>query len=475
MSGRRLVPLLAALVAAKLALDHIADSDLFFHLRLGLDAIAQRRLPLTVTYAWSVPGAPRLPIDWLPQLFLAAVYRLGGFPALGVAKALLTAGLVGLVYLPVRRRAGENGRAAALALTLFLAVASTQFFARPLLFGALLLAGLFTLLDRVERGHPREALALPLLFAVWVNTYGGWPVGLCLVGAALARAFLPFSIGGWQAEGVPRGARGYLAAGAALSLPALLLNPSGLALAVRPFWLLRHRAQLSVFDEWSPVPWSHPGAWALVFTAVLLAVALWRSRSRGSPWEVLLLAALFVLALGSANQHLFFAVVAAPVLAAPLAGWLPAAGFLPDRLVNAALATVGALILGAIGFARLRDWQSDLRAAAPVEAVGVLQNSPVAEARGFAYFDWGGYLVFRRIPTFVDGRLEPFLESGVFDRYLEVEREGDVGWLERNGVRWLLEKPGALLERRLEGRPGWRRAYQDAGSVLWLRGVANGP
>ncbi len=469
MPARRLVPFVAAFAAAKLALDHITDADLFFHLKLGLDTLAQHRLPITVTYSWSVPGAPRLPIDWLSQLFWAGAYRLGGFPAVGLAKALLTALLVVAVGHGVQRRTRENARAAALALGLFVATAASQFFARPLLVGAVLLAALVLLLDRIEDGHPRAALALPLLFAAWVNSYGGWPVGLALVGAALARAFVPLPTGRFRTRGLPPATRGWLLAGAVLSPPALLVNPSGFALVVRPFWLLRHRALLSVFDEWSPVPWTHPGAWALALMVLLLAAAVARSRTPGSPWELPLVAALAVMALRSANQHLFFAIVAAPSLAEALAGWLPSAGFLASRRANASLAGLAAVVLGAVCLLRLWRWPEDVRSQAPVEAVEALERSPEGGTRGFAYFDWGGYLVFRGIPTYVDGRLEPFLDSGIFRRYLEVERRGDAQWLERNGVRWLLDRPGTPLPRSLVGRPGWRLAYEDARSVLWLR------
>ena len=474
MPARKLVPLLAASVVAKLALDHIADADVFFHLRLGLDALATRRLPTTLSYSWSLPGVPRLPIDWLAQLFLAAAYRLGGFPGVGLLKGALTVALVLLVHAIVRRRSGDNPRAGALVLALFVAAASTQFFARPLAFGALLLAGVIWLLDRIAAGRSREAFLLPLVFALWPNTYGGWPVGLGLTGAALADALLPFAWGPFRAAGLAPEARRRLAVGFALSLPALLLNPSGLALVVRPFWLLRHRAALSVFDEWSPVPWTSPGLWALLIMAALLLLAGVRGKGPLRPYDLPILAASFVMALRSANQHLVCAIVAAPALAGPLGAWFSPEGFLENRRVNAAVAALAMLLFGAIGVERLRAWPMDIRTAAPVEAVEALECAGLAGTRGFAYFDWGGYLVFRRIDTYVDGRLEPFLDSGIFDRYLEVERTGDMAWLEANQVRWLLEKARSPLDRAAEGRPGWHLGYRDQGSVLWLRDAAAG-
>ncbi|MBQ4333871.1 MAG: hypothetical protein IJC63_00735, partial [Myxococcaceae bacterium] len=92
----------------------------------------------------------------------------------------------------------------------------------------------------------------------------------------------------------------------------------------------------------------------------------------------------------------------------------------------------------------------------------------------FNYFDWGGYLVLRQIPTFVDGRLEPFEANGTLSDYMRVEHEADIAWLESRGVTWILTRNDMPLAQALSQRDGWSRAHaseDQSGAELWLREV----
>jgi len=137
--------------------------------------------------------------------------------------------------------------------------------------------------------------------------------------------------------------------------------------------------------------------------------------------------------------------------------------------MNAAVAALAVLLLGAIGIANLGALHRDLERKNPVEAVRALEATGRQNERGFHYFDFGGFLVFHGIPSFVDGRLEPFLDSGIFDRYIEIETRADVDGLEREGVRWVLSKVGTRLSEALAKRPEWERVHRDGLAEVWVR------
>ena len=174
------------------------------------------------------------------------------------------------------------------------------------------------------------------------------------------------------------------------------------------------------------------------------------------------------MAFSTALYHIVFAVIAAPVLAEQLAARMSPRGF-ENRAANAAIAAAAALFLGAIGAVKLAAAPQQLRAEYPIDAVEALERSGAATARGFNYFDFGGYLVYRRIPTFIDGRLEPFLETGLFDRYVLLERQGDPVALEGQGICWALLSPGSPLDLALNEREGWSLEHEDPLAVLWIR------
>jgi hypothetical protein len=96
-------------------------------------------------------------------------------------------------------------------------------------------------------------------------------------------------------------------------------------------------------------------------------------------------------------------------------------------------------------------------------------EGPIFNSEGF-----GGYLTFRGIPTFIDGRAELYGDA-FLDSYLMAER-GDKPTLSqllaRYGVAWTLLKPQQVAVSRLDALPGWRRVYTDAEAVIHMRVAA---
>ncbi len=90
---------------------------------------------------------------------------------------------------------------------------------RPQVFSMLLFAALLALLNAASRGRPRLLLWLPVLFAVWANTHGGWLVGagvlLLWCAGSLATRTFP-----WP----------WLCGGAVLAIAGTLATPYGFGL-----------------------------------------------------------------------------------------------------------------------------------------------------------------------------------------------------------------------------------------------------
>jgi len=106
-------------------------------------------------------------------------------------------------------------------------------------------------------------------------------------------------------------------------------------------------------------------------------------------------------------------------------------------------------------------------AAALDAAASMGLRGPVFNSESF-----GGYLVFRGIPTFIDGRIE-LSGNDFLARYLEADA-GDEAALAnligRYGITWTLLKPRDGAVRSLDSLPGWRRVYSDSTAVIHIRG-----
>jgi len=104
---------------------------------------------------------------------------------------------------------------------------------------------------------------------------------------------------------------------------------------------------------------------------------------------------------------------------------------------------------------------SALAAAALLGVSGHVLNS-----EGF-----GGYLVYRGVPTFIDGRIELFGNAFLARYVAAVNGDADAlrNLLDHWDVRWTLLAPDQPAVGLLDRLPGWRRVYTDARAVIHRR------
>src|SRR5882672_3314173 len=109
--------LLAALLvfAAAQALAPMTESDLFFRLAAGREILAHHAIPTRNLFSFMAPDFPDLDASWLFEVAALALYRIGGFSAVVVGKALIVTATAGLAFRLCRRR-GAGPVAAALAV-----------------------------------------------------------------------------------------------------------------------------------------------------------------------------------------------------------------------------------------------------------------------------------------------------------------------------------------------------------------------
>ena len=90
------------------------------------------------------------------------------------------------------------------------------------------------------------------------------------------------------------------------------------------------------------------------------------------------------------------------------------------------------------------------------------------------HYGYGGYLISAGIPTFIDGRAELF--GGEFiKKYVEATHltGNEPNLLEttlmRWDIRWTLLLKDQPANKLLATLPGWRRAYADDKTVIFVR------
>ncbi len=484
MSSARLFTAILFIALFVLAVREISDPDFWWHLRAGQYIVENATIPHADPFSFTAAGKEWITHEWLSEVFLYGVYRLGGFAAL----TILFAGILAAAFALTYARSDGKPYLAGFALLLGAIAAAPTWGVRPQTLTFLFASAFLFLLDRFAATRENKfLLPLPLLTLVWVNLHSGYALGLVIIGAYWFAAFaenVSFSIRQRAVNAPvraepnlsPRHTRALLGV-LILSALAVLVNPNGARMFLYPFETLTNPAMQRYIQEWFS-PDFHQTEWlpfALLLVALLATTLL--ARARVPLAHILLLAALGLLALRSARNVPLFVLVAIPVLAAQLAAWLPLRASpqptpRPMQILNGVIVAIAALAalvrLGGV----LANQTNVERAKFPAAAVEwIQQNRPAPNL--YNSYGWGGYLIWKLYPdylVYIDGRADVHGDAFIED-FLNVYRAAP-GWeneLAQRNVNLILIEPDAPLAQALRLNPQWTQVFSDAQSVMYQK------
>lgn len=458
-----------ALLVGVALVHNLTDADFFWHRATGRLIAETGSVPRIDPFSFTW-GGEWVAHEWLGELLIhLLVSGLGATGTLVVFGALAAAAI--WISALVARRLGARTLPIVLAAVVGAVILVPFVTVRPQLFSWVLLAGLAALLLSLDGDRPRRALWLGPLFGLWANLHGLWVVG---IGAVAVYVTLTL-IGQTRMSA----ARGWMLAGGALAVVAVMLTPAGPSGILYPLRYVEPGDWgLANIAEWQS-PDFHDGAHiGLLMLVVGLAVV---GTARAVPaWLAFLAMVALVMSLLSLRNEPIAAVWGLPVLALGLDARLPRRGRTPGarvgrgrRLLEIGLAVVSILAIGVTLGPRIEGTDAAVRRAGlPVEAVDRLAAER-PDARVLAEYGWAGYVIDRLAGSgarvFVDGRNDMYPDQVLRDYSALRAASGDwAAALERYRVGAILMPPGAPLVRAAEEGGAWCPAVEDERQVLLL-------
>jgi hypothetical protein len=105
----------------------------------------------------------------------------------------------------------------------------------------------------------------------------------------------------------------------------------------------------------------------------------------------------------------------------------------------------------------------------PAGAVDYIQQQKLT-GNLYNAFEFGGYLIFRGIKTFIDGRIDQLFLGGFMDRVTRAQLQGTFPeLLKEYNISLVLVAPGSSEARQIERLPGWTKTYSDEVSIVYIR------
>ena len=455
------------------------DPDLWWHLRTGQWIVETGSVPLTDPFSFTRAGHAWVSHEWLSEVVFYELWSHLGFGGLIIFSATVTTAGFLLLY----ARSGNVPHWAAAATALGALASAPAWGVRPQMFTFALASLLLWLLERGER-QPWTLAVIPPMFLLWLNLHAGFALGPALILAYTFGLMVEAAVGDivWQAVrlSVLR-----LLCVVLVCLALVPLNPSGSELYRYPFNTLTSSSMRSFIVEWFSADF-HQARFTPYLLVWLVLLAVLTGRTNRPAARVLVPLILTAgLSLDAVRHIPIFVLVAVPVIAKGLSGLFgarPVALSTSRGMRFQPLLIAIALVLMA-GFALTR-WVVLIRGQAtaeaqafPEKAIEILQAGQYGE-RLFAYYDWGGYAIFKLYPkyrVFVDGRADLYGDDLLqkFATAAEVKR----GWREvvdgsKLGV--VLVPLNSALAQALLLDSRWHVQYQDSHAVLLVRASPSG-
>jgi hypothetical protein len=509
------VLLFASILVGPLSNRPLGDADIGWHIRTGELILQTHSIPHADPFSASMAGRPWFAWEWLYDLLLGFIHRIGGLNAV----VWLCALVVATTFTALLRLQLANGTGLLLAVVLTLltfGAAAIHLFARPHIVSWLFSLEWFAALDRWETSRSQDRLprslplAFPLSMIVWVNVHGGWTFGLAILGIFALAAWIDAVRTGddFAAIDARKRARA-LGRVFAWSALATLVNPYGWRLHLHIYQYLGNRYLMNRIEEFRS-PDFH--GWSERCFGVLLILLVGALAARRRPVKIShLLAALLAVYAGFYSSRnlpvssMLLALMLGPILwetfsemANSSGAWHPVRNSVA-RIVSLAermamqerqfrgslwpllVVVIAAAIClhgGWVGSRHLINSHFDEQKL-PVAAVEFLDQRGDSKPI-FSTDSWGGYLIYHWYPerrVLIDDRHDFYGTDWIRDYLIMMQCEP--AWrdvTEKWQIRTALLPAGAPLANLLRELPQkWRIVYEDKVAVVFEKNSAPRP
>jgi hypothetical protein len=452
----------------------LADPDTDMHVTAGNWILAHHALPFHDPFSNSMPGAHWVVHEWLAELVLALTYDALGWWGLVFLSAGCFALAIALLTRWLMKRLDPLIALVVVALSFVLLL--PHLLARPHLLAEPLVvawcAGLFAARDA---GRAPSVLLLPLM-TIWANLHAGYMVGVALTGFLGGEAVLAATSSAMRWSEIRRwGGFTFLA------LLAAALTPNGLDGLLLPLSFMDKSVMYASIIEWKSANFDSFGP--IELWILLLIAGGWGLGLKLPLPRLALVVGITHMTLAHARHMDLIATVCPLAMAAPLSAQIRAlfagqpVSALRQRIAALARPTERAGLAAAMGaivaicalFAAhplVRDDGATRPGAALAAAERLHLDGPVFNAQPF-----GGYLIFRGIKPFIDGRMEMYGEA-FLSRYIKAgsgEQTVLDETLQQYAITWTMLEPADGAVAVLDHKPGWRRVYRDDYAVIHMR------
>lgn len=437
--------------------------DYWWHLKSGEYMLEHHTILRTDIFSWLSQGTaiPWIAHEWLGECLLAILKGL--FPTLHILLfcSVTFLAILLVLFLTNKKQYYKNILFGLFWLLLSVFFVGSFLMPRPQILGYLFFVlTLYLLFDLLRNEKSNKIYWLPVITLLWANIHGGsanLTYILCFVFFFLGN--FNFSFAKIEAKPFHKKQQIKYFITMLLCIVAILINPQGISLLQYPYQTLQDSFMLQTIVEWRP---SNPNLLRDLAIFALLSYLLFlmiKSDKKIRLLDLVLLGMFGFLALKSIRFWPFVYLSASFVIF----------HYIKERKFDYKIsyAMFYLVIFLAIIFFPKSTLLEQLNAPVIDERfiTAIKKESP---QRLYNYYDYGGYLIYRDIPVFIDGRADIYTDLNYRDYYYMTMLQSDFKQLlERYRFDMLLLDKGTPLAYYIKDHPQYEKVLEEDNTILY--------
>jgi hypothetical protein len=453
------------------------DPDFFWHLKYGeltLDQGPISHNPFSHTFT----NYQFLDFEWLSNLLIYILYKVGSFYILGIAYALLVAlALIVSVNIGIKKKPNRQSKI----ITIFIAlvVISPVIGIRPQMVSILGSALIYMIVNKFLKTGTKAVFLIPIIMFFWINLHPGFLSGFIILSIFILAEFIK-SIQS-RIRNLKNDSSKHLKTLiiiTILSILTTLITPYSYGLLKESLVFSFDNNAYKYISEWSPLNFQSINGKITIFYMILVLVTFFR-RKNISIAEILLNLCFGLMSLQSIRHIPLFVIVSLPSILA-CRDWdklwkLKFEGFIIILAKFSFLVCSFAIITFNIyefTFTNSNILNIYNRASYPYNAVQFLKQQEY-EGNIFNEYGWGGFLIWEypQKKTFIDGRMTSWKmnKENILEEYINITELKTPAWEEKlieHDIEVVLLDKDTPLGNVLRVNLNWIIIYEDNVSLV---------
>lgn len=430
-------------------------SDFFWHLKVGEYISIHKKIPLTDIFSWygTKNHLAWISHEWLFEVLIYQFFRIG--KELGIfLYVLFMLVLISIILWKQNEKIfTEHPLKAILWATLGMLVFANKTLPRPHLISYFLFAlTIYFAYDTFQNEKSKKIYWAPLISLLWSNFHGGSSnLSYIVYGIFLVFSILPITKD--KKERAKEKQRKYFYA-FFTSIFCIGINPHGIKMLFYPYLNMTYQGMIQCIEEWQHLSLTRiDGIFYFLFMLGILITIL-RSKKKYQVIDITLLFLFMMLGVKSTRFMPYFFIVATSIIPR----------YWKEEKRKVQLLPIFIFLLLTIPSFYLTIYQKPEFNLVSEEMIFYLKNE---NHTLYNSYELGGYLIYKEIPVFIDGRADLYIDTILCD-VCEIEQGKNQQLLDHYPLDTFLVKNHTKIESYLRKNPKYQLKLKDQKNSLYI-------